>query len=314
MRVVVCDPIHEAGIKELEAAGMDLEQAAEYDESDLDAAIARANALIVRSGTSVTAERIEAADELQIIARAGIGVDNIDLEAATKTGVQVVNAPTGGVGAVTEHTTAMAYAMIRELPWTDRRTKAGEWPKGTYDGSELRGSTLGIVGLGNIGQSVAKRAITLDVEVIGYDPYVRQAVVDDLGIDLVSLDSCFEQADIVTVHTPLTPETEGLIDEEILDNLEDGYLINCSRGGVVDEEALVEALSSGHIAGAAIDVFADEPLEADHPLTDCERVLLTPHVAGTSDRAQQTIAESVARQIIAVAAGEAVDHPVNEIN
>lgn len=312
MRVVVCDPIHEVGLDALRNAGMDLELASEYDETDLDAAIARAEALIVRSGTTVTAARIEAADELQVIARAGIGVDNIDLEAASDAGVQVVNAPTGGVGAVTEHTIALAYALVRELAWTDRQTRDGEWPKGEYDGDELRGSTLGIIGLGNIGQSVAKRAAQLGLDIVGYDPYVSDEVVEELEIARCDFETCFDLADIVTVHTPLTPETEGLVDATAFEHLGNGYLINCSRGGVVDEDALVESLESGQLAGAAVDVYEEEPIDADHPLAACERTLLTPHIAGTSDRAQRTIATSVAEQIIAVTRGDAVEHPVNE--
>lgn len=312
MRVVVCDPIHEVGLETLRAAGMDLELADQYNEDEIDEAISDADALVVRSATTVSADRIESAEDLQVIARAGIGVDNIDLEAATDAGIQVVNAPTGGIGAVTEHTIALAYALVRELPWTDRRTRNGEWPKSEYAGSELRDRTLGIIGLGNIGQSVAERATRLGLSVIGYDPYVNDDVIEELGITRGHFDACFEQADIVTIHTPLTPETEGLVDAAALDKLKDGYLINCSRGGVVDEEALVDVLSDGYLAGAAVDVFEDEPIDADHPLTNCDRAILTPHVAGSSDRAKRTIATSVAEQIIALAQGNPVDHPVNE--
>lgn len=312
MRIVVTDPIHEAGLNRLKRAGFAVEQASEFTAEARADAIRQAEALVVRSGTEITATVLESAPYLEIIARAGIGVDNIDLDAANDHGVLVVNAPTGGVDAVVEHTMALAYAMARELPWTDRMTRRGDWPKASYNGSELAAMTLGIIGLGRIGRSVSRSAERLGVDTVGYDPYVDQTDLDDLSIERLDLHSCARRADIVTVHVPLTSETDRLIDASFLANLEGGYLINCSRGGVVDEAALVDALEDETLAGAAVDVFDAEPVEADHPLATHERTLLTPHVAGTSDRAQRVIAESVADQLIAFDSGEPVDHPVNE--
>lgn len=312
MHVVITDPIDRVGIDRLEAAGFTVEDATHLQGDRLDARIAAANALIVRSATTVSADRIAAASDLEVIARAGIGVDNIDIDAATTHGVAVVNAPTGGVNAVAEHTIAMAYALVRELPWTDRETRAGGWPKAEYEGSELVALTLGIVGVGRIGRAVARKAAALGVGVVGHDPHVDQAELGDLEIDLVSLEECLDRADIVTVHTPLTDGTVGLIDRAALNHLTDGYLINCARGGIVDESALVTALEDGTLSGAALDVFAREPLEADEPVTRPERLLLTPHVAGSSDQARRTIAESVADQLIAINAGDPPTHLINE--
>ncbi len=311
MHVVIADPIHEVGVKRLESAGFEVRDATDLSGEQLDTAISKADALIVRSATEVTAARIAEAPSLKVIARAGIGVDNIDLSTATSAGVQVVNAPTGGVDAVTEHTFAMAYALVRALPWTDQQTKSGKWPKSTYDGGELIDCTFGVVGFGRIGRSVAERAIQLGIKVLVTDPHIRGNALEEIGATKVALEECAKRADILSIHTPLTEDTSGMIDERILNLLEGGYLINVSRGGIVDEEALVSALEREQLAGAGIDVFEDEPLEAAHPLTTCERILLTPHIAGTSDRAQRTISESVADQIIAVNNDEPVVHPVN---
>lgn len=310
MRIVVTDPIHEVGLDRLTEAGFTVDMATDFSGS-LSEAVSTAEVLIVRSGTTLSADVLDACPELRLIARAGIGVDNIDVDAATSAGIQVVNAPTGGIDSVTEHTVAMAYALIRALPWTDRQTRRGEWPKRGYRGSELVEHTIGVVGLGRIGRSVVERANRLGIEVVGYDPFVDEDEIQDLDVRLCPLLDCVKAADILSIHLPRTTETEGLIDASVLSHLEGGFLINCSRGGIVDEDALVHALESGDLAGAAIDVFEDEPITADHPLVDCERTLLTPHVAGTSDRAQRTIATDIADQIIAFSRGDTVAHPVN---
>lgn len=311
MRVVLADPIHQAGIERLERAGHHIIDATDRDD-ERPTAISSAEALVVRSATTVDADMIESARDLRIIARAGIGVDTIDIEAASTAGVLVVNAPTGGVSAVAEHTMAMCHALIRELPWIDRQTRNGAWPKAAYTGGELAEQTLGIVGLGRIGREVANRASRLGMDLVGADPKVSGDELGGLTIALDELHGCAARADILTVHTPLVPETRGLIDDAVFDELEGGYLVNCSRGGVVNEGALVDALRSGQVAGAALDVFEDEPIGADHPLTSLDNTLLTPHVAGTSARAQRTIALEIADQLIEFFRGEQVNHPVNE--
>lgn len=312
MRIVIADPIHSAGIERLEAAGHTVVDATDASPSALEDVLVGARALVVRSATPVTADLLSSASELEVVARAGIGVDTIDIEAATTAGVLVVNAPTGGVEAVADHTMALCHAIVRELPWTDRATRRGEWPKDVFTGGELAETTLGIVGLGRIGRTVARRGADRGMTLVGTDPAVDAGDLTDLDIELESLHGCASEADVLTVHTPLVPETEGLIDEGVFDRLDGGALINCARGGVVDEAALIAALDDGRVDAAAIDVFADEPIGAEHPLAGRERTLLTPHVAGTSERAQRQIAREVATQLEAVAAGEPVEHPVNE--
>ncbi|MFW6152985.1 MAG: hydroxyacid dehydrogenase [Halobacteriota archaeon] len=309
MRVLVTDPIDEIGIDRLREAGFTVDLAFDLDDGALEPALSGADALVVRSATTVSGEVLDAVDELRIIARAGIGVDNIDVEAATRNGVQVVNAPTGGVDAVAEHTIALAYALVREIPRLDRQTRDGDWPKGSYAGNELVEQTLGIIGIGRIGSAVAETASALGLDIVGYDPHI---VEDDLDIELVDFDTCLRRADIVTVHAPLTEATAGMIDASALATLGDGYVINCARGGIIDETALVEALETGSLRGAALDVFEDEPISSDDPLCGNDRTILTPHVAGSSDRAQRTIAREVADQVIDALEGRPVEHPVND--
>lgn len=312
MHVLVSDPIHEVGLELLREGGYTVELGYDLDDAALGEQLEGVHALIVRSATTVTEAHLDNAPELRIIARAGIGVDNVDIDAATERGIQVVNAPTGGVQAVAEHTLALAFALVRDLPATDRSTRVGAWPKAGYAGGELTGKTLGIIGLGRIGTAVAKRAMTLGLEVIAYDPFVAAGELEGLDVELAPLKVCLDRGDIVTIHTPLTDETRGMFDEGLLRHLEGGYLINCARGGIVDEVALAKLLAAGHLEGAALDVFEDEPLSADHPLCEQDRAILTPHIAGSSERAQRTIARSVASQVIAALEGASVDHPVNQ--
>lgn len=312
MRIVVTDPIHEAGLEQLRAAGHEVIEAPAADPADLPAVLSGADAIVVRSGTVVTEDLLDHLDELAVVARAGIGVDNIDLEAATEAGVLVVNAPTGGVDAVTEHTLALMFALMRRLPQVDREMHTGAWPKPTYQASAVREATLGVVGLGRIGRAVAEVVDSLGMAVVGYDPYVDESALADIHIDVTGFEACLEAADVVTLHTPLTDETAQLLDAEALSTLGSGYLVNCARGGIVDEAALIEALEDGALRGAALDVFETEPLPADDPLRDREDVILTPHIGATSDAAQRTIAEEVAEQLIAIDRGETPRHPVND--
>ncbi|MFC6766396.1 hydroxyacid dehydrogenase, partial [Natrinema soli] len=256
MKVLVTDPIADAGLDVLRDAGHDVETGYELEGNDLLEAISDANGLIVRSGTEVTEEVLEAAEELAIVGRAGIGVDNIDIDAATDNGVIVANAPEGNVRAAAEHTVAMTFASARSIPQAHIRLKNGEWAKSDYLGTELDGKTLGVVGLGRVGQEVAKKLDSLGMDIVAYDPYISEERAQRIGAELVEFDPCLERADVLTVHTPLTPETEGLISEPELDQLGDGYLVNCARGGVVDEDALAAKVEDGTLAGAAIDVFA----------------------------------------------------------
>ena len=311
MKVLVTDPIADAGIERLRAAGHEVETAYDAAGEALLSAVADAHALVVRSGTEVTETVFEAAPDLLIVGRAGIGVDNIDIDAATDHGVIVANAPEGNVRAAAEHTVAMAFATARSIPQAHARLRAGEWAKGDYLGTELNGKTLGIVGLGRVGQEVAKRLGSLGMELVAFDPYISEERADQLGAELVDLDACLDRADFLTVHTPLTPETENMIDDEELARLEGGYVVNCARGGVVDEPALAAAVEDGVLAGAAVDVFAQEPIDPDNPLLDVDDVIVTPHLGASTEAAQENVAVSVADQIIAAANGRPVANALN---
>jgi D-3-phosphoglycerate dehydrogenase len=311
MKVIVTDPIAEPGIERLREAGHAVETAYDAEGETLHAAVADANALVVRSGTDVTAELLDAAPDLAIVGRAGIGVDNIDIDAATANGVIVANAPEGNVRAAAEHTVAMTFAAARSIPQAHVRLKTGEWAKGDYLGTELNGATLGIVGFGRVGQEVAKKLDSLGMDLVAYDPYISKERAANLGAELVELDDCLGRADILTMHTPLTPETEDLIGEAELDRLGNGYLINCARGGVVDERALAAAVENGTLAGAAIDVFADEPLDPDSPLLRVDDVVVTPHLGASTHAAQENVATDIADQVLSAFAGEPVMNALN---
>jgi D-3-phosphoglycerate dehydrogenase len=311
MKVLVTDPIADAGLERLREAGHDVETAYEVEGDALHAAVSDANALVVRSGTEVDRDLFEAAPDLVIVGRAGIGVDNIDIDAATDHGVIVANAPDGNVRAAAEHTVAMAFAAARSIPQAHSRLKAGEWAKGEFLGTEVNNKTLGIVGLGRVGQEVAKRLSALGMDLVAFDPYIGEERAQQLGAELADLDEVLERAHFLTVHTPLTPETEGLIGEEELAQIEGGYLINCARGGVVDEDALAAAVEDGVLAGAALDVFAEEPLPEDSPLLDVEDVVVTPHLGASTEAAQENVATSIADQILAAFLEEPVVNALN---
>jgi D-3-phosphoglycerate dehydrogenase len=311
MKVLVTDPIAEAGIERLREAGHEMETAYALEGDALLDAVSDANALVVRSGTEVSEAMLEAAPDLVIVGRAGIGVDNIDIDAATEHGVIVANAPEGNVRAAAEHTVAMTFAVARSIPQAHVRLKAGEWAKGEFLGTEVNNKTLGIVGLGRVGQEVAKRLHALGMDLVAYDPYIGKERAGKLGAELAPLEEVLDRAGFLTVHTPLTPETEGLIGEAELAEIEGGYLVNCARGGVVDEDALARAVEDGTLAGAALDVFAEEPLPKDSPLLDVEDVVVTPHLGASTEAAQENVATSIADQVLAAFAEEPVMNALN---
>jgi D-3-phosphoglycerate dehydrogenase len=295
-----------------------LRDAGHQVETDYDAegqalldAVADANALIVRSGTEVTEAVFEAAEDLVIVGRAGIGVDNIDIDAATDHGVIVANAPEGNVRAAAEHTVAMTFATARSIPQAHIRLTDGEWAKGDYLGTEVNNKTLGVVGLGRVGQEVAKRLGSLGMDLVAFDPYISEERAEQLGAELVDLEACLERADFLTIHTPLTPETENMISDDELQKLAGGYVVNCARGGIVDEPALADAVENDVLAGAAVDVFADEPIEPDNPLLDVEDVVVTPHLGASTEAAQENVATSIADQVDAAFNGEPVINALN---
>ena len=312
MKVLVTDPIADAGLRILRDAGHDVETAYDVEGDALLSAVADANALIVRSGTEVTREVFESAPDLVIVGRAGIGTDNIDKEAATDHGVIVANAPQGNVRAAAEHSVAMAFATARSIPQAHERLKAGEWAKGEYLGTEVNNKTLGVVGFGRVGQEVGRRLGGLGMDLVVYDPYISAERAEQFGAELVdSLEECLSRSDFITVHTPLTPETEGMIGEEELAELEGGYVINCARGGIVDEAALAEAVEDGVLKGAAVDVFAEEPVSPDNPLLDVDDVIVTPHLGASTEAAQENVATSTASQVLAAFEGEPVVNALN---
>ena len=311
MKVVITDPIDDAGIERLRESGHDVETAYDLTGEALLEAVGDANALVVRSGTEVTETVFEAAPDLVIVGRAGIGVDNIDIDAATDHGVIVANAPEGNVRAAAEHTVAMTFAAARSIPQAHVRLKRGEWAKSDYLGTELNGKTLGIVGLGRVGQEVAKRLDGLGMELLAYDPYISEERADRLGAELVDLETCLASADFLTVHTPLTPETESMISTAELELMGGGFLINCARGGVVDEDALAAAVANGTLDGAAVDVFAEEPVAPDSPLLDVDDIVVTPHLGASTEAAQENVATSIADQVDAALAGEPVMNALN---
>ncbi|WP_254546129.1 phosphoglycerate dehydrogenase [Halomarina pelagica] len=311
MKVLVTDPIADAGLERLREAGCEVVTAYDVEGRELREEVRDAAGLVVRSGTEVTEDVLAAAGELVIVGRAGIGVDNIDIDAATDHGVIVANAPEGNVRAAAEHTVAMAFAVARSIPQAHARLKGGEWAKGDYLGTEVNDKTLGIVGLGRVGQEVAKRLSALGMDLVAYDPYISEERADQLGAELADLEEVLDRADFLTVHTPLTPETANLIGEEELRRLGGGYVINCARGGIVDEDALAAAVEEGVIAGAALDVFAAEPLSEDSPLLGVEDVIVTPHLGASTEAAQENVATSIADQVVAALNDEPVLNALN---
>lgn len=311
MKVLVTDPIAEPGIERLRGSGHDVVTAYDMTDDDLLSAVADASALVVRSGTQVTAAVFEAAEDLVIVGRAGIGVDNIDIEAATDHGVIVANAPEGNVRAAAEHTVAMTFAAARSIPQAHARLRAGEWAKGEFLGTEIDGKTLGIVGLGRVGQEVARRLGNLGMELVAYDPYIGEGRADQIGAELTDLEDVLTRADFLTVHTPLTPETEALIGEGELSQMDGGYLINCARGGIVDEGAVATAVEKGVLSGAALDVFAEEPLDPNSPLLQVDDIIATPHLGAATEAAQENVATSIADQILAAFADQPVANALN---
>jgi D-3-phosphoglycerate dehydrogenase len=311
MKVLVSDPLAQDGLDAL-AAELEVDVKTKLSEDELVDIIGDYDALVVRSGTKVTARVIEAAERLQIIGRAGVGVDNIDVEKATERGILVVNAPDGNSIAAAEHAIALMFAMARNIPQANASLSCGKWERKQFMGVEVTGKTLGVVGMGRIGQHVARRARGLDMRVIAYDPYIAADLAEQMGVEMCELDDLLAQADFVTVHVPKAPATIGLIGEQELALVKPtARLINCARGGIVDEKALVKALDAGQLAEAALDVFSSEPLPCDSPLVGHPKLVVTPHLGASTKEAQVAVASDVARQVVDVLAGRPAAHPVN---
>src|SRR5262245_46573632 len=298
MKILVADDVSESGLQPLRGAAFDVEKRTGLSKEDLIAALKSCEGLIVRSETKVTADILEAATNLRVIGRAGVGVDNIDVSAATVNGVVVMNAPDGNTITTAEHTIALLISLARSIPQANASLKSGRWERKKFIGVEFRGKTLGIVGLGRIGRVVASRARAMGMTIIAYDPFIAQDQARDLEIELAPLDQVYARADFLTVHTPLTAETRGIIGREVLSKMKPGArIINCARGGLVDEDALYEAIKNGAIAGAALDVFSQEPPAVDHPLLALDQVITTPHLGASTTEAQEGVAFTVAEQM-----------------
>lgn len=298
-RVLVSDSLAEEGIEVFRRAeGVDVDVETGLSPEELKAVIVDYDAIAIRSGTKLTAEIIESAERLKVIGRAGIGVDNVDLDAATRKGVVVMNTPEGNTITTAEHTISMLLALARRIPQATASVKAGKWEKKKFMGTEVFNKTLGIIGMGRIGKIVADRAQGLHMNVIAYDPFLSPEVVTKLGVEMVSLDELLARSDFITVHTPKTKETVNLIDEKAFKKMKKGvYILNCARGGIINETALYNGLLSGKVAGAALDVFEKEPPE-NNPLLGLEQVICTPHLGASTEEAQVNVAVAVAEQIV----------------
>ena len=299
MNILVSDSLSPKGVEVLERAGFSVAVKTKLSKEELLQEIGNYEALIVRSATKVTKEVIEAGSRLRIVGRAGTGLDNVDTEAATRRGIVVMNTPGGNTITTAEHTMSMIAAMSRKIPQATQSMKAGKWEKNKFMGSELFNKTLGLVGLGQIGSYVTKLAQGWSMNVIGYDPYLAVDRAKQMGIEVVELDELFHRADVISVHTPLTNETRGIINTQTMAKMKDGVMIvNCARGGIINEQDLCEALQSGKVAAAAFDVFEQEPVDPKHPLLSLDNFTCTPHIGASTEEAQENVAIGIAEQFV----------------
>ena len=310
MKVLVADSVGEEGIALLRScAEVDIKPGLKPEE--LIAIIGDYDALVVRSQTKVTAKIIEAGKKLQVIGRAGVGVDNIDVEAATRLGIIVVNAPSSNTISAAEHTIALILSLARHIPQANASLKSGKWLRTEFTGIEVRNKTLGIIGLGNVGSEVAKRAIGLEMKLLGYDPFVSAESARNFGVEVVPLEQLLKESDFITLHVPLTNSTKGLIGAKELTLVKPtARLVNTARGGLVDEEALVKAINEGRMAGAAFDVFTTEPI-TDSILFKNDKIIVTPHLGASTVEAQALVSEDVAEQIVDIFNGQPAQYAVN---
>lgn len=312
MKVLVSDKLAKEGVQALEKEpGIQVDVITNLTKEELIAKIGEYDALVVRSATKVTADVIEAGAKLKAIGRAGVGIDNIDVKAATKKGIIVLNAPEGNTISTAEHTMAMIMSLSRQTPQACGTLKNGVWDKNKFVGVELYNKTLGIIGLGRIGSEVAKRAAAFNMKVLGYDPFIAKERAEQLGIELAEVADIFKQADFITFHTPLNDDTRYIVNAETIKTMKTGVrIINCARGGIINEKDLYEAIKDGKVAGAALDVFEKEP-DVENPLLELEQVVATPHLGASTKEAQVNVAVDVAEQILIALKGGPVKTAVN---
>ena len=311
MKVLISDNLSPRGIEVLKQSGLEVDVKTGMKPEELKACIGQYHGLIIRSATKVTAEIVEAATNLKVVGRAGSGLDNVDKAAASKKGIVVMNTPGGNTITTAEHTIALMFALARQIPQATASMKQGKWEKKRFMGVELFKKTIGIVGIGNIGKHVARRALSLGMIVIGYDPYLSDENAKEMGIEKVDLATLFKRSDFITIHTPITSETKNLISTKTIQLMKDGVrIINCARGGIVNEAELYEALKSGKVAGAALDVFEKEPPE-NNPLLTLDSVICTPHLGAATEEAQENVAVAIAEQVVDCLVNGVIRNAVN---
>jgi D-3-phosphoglycerate dehydrogenase len=311
MKVLISDNLSAVGVEILKKAGLDVEARSKTAPEEIEKIIGGYDALIIRSATKVTAGLLEKAGKLKVVGRAGSGLDNVDIAAATKKGVVVMNTPGGNTVTTAEHTIGMIFACARMIPQAYASLKVGKWEKKKFEGVELYDKTLGVIGLGAIGGVVANRAIGLGMKVVAYDPFISPEKAKSLGIELADLPTIYKRSDFITVHTPKTKETANLINTSTIAQMKDGVrIINCARGGIINEGDLYEALKSGKVAAAAFDVFEKEPPE-NHPLLTLDNFIATPHLGASTLEAQEKVAVAVAEQVVDYLVAGTVRNAVN---
>ena len=300
MKVLVADDLSADGVAILKRGkGLTVDVRVGLKPAELKEVLGEYDALAVRSATKVTAEILEAGKRLKVIGRAGVGVDNVDLAAANRRGVVVMNTPGGNTITVAELTVAMMMAVSRHIPQATASLRAGKWEKKKFEGRELFNKTLGVIGIGNIGSVVVERCLAMTMKVVAFDPFISAEAAKRLGCELVDLDTLYARADYVSLHVPFTEQTKNLVGAAALAKMKKGaFLVNCARGGIVDEAALCEALKSGHLGGAALDVFATEPVSPENPLLKLDNFICTPHLGASTHEAQQNVAVALAEQMV----------------
>ncbi len=313
MRVLISDNLAQVGAEILQQAGLEVDINTGLEPEELKKIIGQYDGLVIRSSTKVTADLLESATNLKVVGRAGIGLDNVDIPAASQKGIVVMNAPDGNATTTAEHAISMMMALSRNIPQATASMKDGKWEKKKFMGREVSGKTLGIVGIGRIGGIAASRAQGLKMKTIAYDPHMPKEMAEKIGVELVSLEELANRSDYITVHVPMTNETKGLISTDFFKEMKnDGMFIDCARGGVCDEEALYEALKNGEIGGAALDVFATEPTTKDNcPLLELDNFICTPHLGASTSEAQENVAVIIAEQIADYLKKGAVTNAVN---
>lgn len=312
MKVLVAEPISDEAVEYMRRNGLEVDIKVGMSREELIQTIPEYDAIIVRSQTKVDSEILDAAKNLKIIGRAGVGVDNIDIATATQHGIVVVNAPGGNTISTAEHAIALMLAAARKIPQADRSVKEGKWERKKFMGIELRGKTAGVIGLGRVGFEVAKRCKALEMNVVAFDPYVPKERAEQIGVKLTDLDTLLSISDVITIHVPRTKETIGLIGKEQFKKMKDGVIvINAARGGIVDENALYEAITNGKVFAAGIDVYEREPPDSNNPLLKLENVVTTPHIAASTREAQLNVGMIIAEDVVNLSKGLPVRNAVN---